>query len=97
MKHPAMVRGITALKQAGKTTFFCLSDSNSIFISTILKDKGLDSLFAEIITNPAEWDGELLRVHRWIDPDGPQHNCKIGCPPNICKGKLLARALNVKL
>jgi pyridoxal phosphate phosphatase PHOSPHO2 len=32
-----MVRAITNLKAAGKTTFFCLSNANSVYISTILK------------------------------------------------------------
>ena len=37
LQHPAMVRGVSALKSRGKTTFFCLSNSNIIYISTILK------------------------------------------------------------
>jgi pyridoxal phosphate phosphatase PHOSPHO2 len=85
--HPAMVRAVTNLQARGKTTFLCLSNANSVFISTILKEKGLDTLFKEIITNPAEWDASgLLRLRRRIDPDGPQHECKIGCSPNMCKG-----------
>lgn len=32
-----MVRGTTALKSRAKTTFFCLSNANIIFITTILK------------------------------------------------------------
>lgn len=47
----------------------------------------MDSLFEEIITNPAEWDPSgLLKLRRRIDPDGPQHQCKVGCSPNMCKG-----------
>ncbi|KIK67245.1 hypothetical protein GYMLUDRAFT_37327 [Collybiopsis luxurians FD-317 M1] len=85
--HPAMIRAVTKLKARGKTTFLCLSNANSVFISTILKEKGLDSLFEEIITNPAEWDASgLLKLRRRIDPNGPQHNCQIGCSPNMCKG-----------
>ncbi|KAH9929490.1 phosphatase phospho-type [Epithele typhae] len=85
--HPAMVRGVTGLKSRGKTTFFCLSNSNIIYISTILKSKGLDDLFDEIVTNPAEWEPSgMLNVRRRIDPAGPQHECKVGCSPNMCKG-----------
>jgi len=88
--HPAMVRAVKNLKAAGKTTFLCLSNSNSIFISTILEDKKLTDLFHEVITNPAEWEPSgLLNLRRRVDPDGPQHSCKIGCSPNMCKGEEL--------
>ena len=39
-QHPAMVRGVSALKSRGKTTFFCLSNANIIYITTILKVSG---------------------------------------------------------
>ncbi|THV02424.1 hypothetical protein K435DRAFT_963148 [Dendrothele bispora CBS 962.96] len=92
--HPAMVRAVTRLKAAGNTTFFCLSNANSVFISTILKEKGLENLFDEIITNPAEWeDSGLLKLHRRVDPNGPQHTCKVGCSPNMCKGEELTAFL----
>jgi len=85
--HPAMVRAVKNLKERGKTTFFCLSNANSVYISTVLESKGLSNLFDEIVTNPAEWDSSgLLRVRRRIDPSGPQHACTVGCSPNLCKG-----------
>ncbi|KAI0318259.1 phosphatase phospho-type [Amylostereum chailletii] len=87
--HPAMVRGVKAVKAASKpeTTFFCLSNANWVFITTILESKGLENLFTEIVTNPAEWDPSgLLKVRRRVDPSGPQHACKVGCSPNMCKG-----------
>jgi len=90
--HPAMVRGVTNLKAAlnPQTTFFCLSNANSVFISTILESKGLSTLFEEIVTNPAEWDPSgLLKLRRKVDPSGPQHACKVGCSPNMCKGQEL--------
>ncbi|RPD59908.1 hypothetical protein L226DRAFT_487823 [Lentinus tigrinus ALCF2SS1-7] len=88
--HPAMIRGVSSLKSRGKTTFFLLSNANIIYITTVLKSKGLESLFHEIVTNPAEWDPSgLLKVRRRIDPSGPQHNCKVGCSPNMCKGEEL--------
>ncbi|XP_006460799.1 hypothetical protein AGABI2DRAFT_192397 [Agaricus bisporus var. bisporus H97] len=87
--HPAMVRGVTRLKDLGNTTFLCLSNANSIFIPTILKEQGLQNLFTEIITNPAEWENELLNLRRRIDPSGPQHKCQVGCSPNMCKGEEL--------
>ncbi|KIM45229.1 hypothetical protein M413DRAFT_441912 [Hebeloma cylindrosporum] len=88
--HPAMVRAVTNLKARGKTTFLCLSNANSVFITTILKSKGLQELFEEIVTNPAEWDPSgLLKLRRRVDPDGPQHTCAVGCSPNMCKGEEL--------
>ncbi|EPQ57312.1 hypothetical protein GLOTRDRAFT_58585 [Gloeophyllum trabeum ATCC 11539] len=89
--HPAMVRAVQKLKSKGKTTFLCLSNANSVFISTILASKGLSELFEEIITNPAEWDHSgLLKLRRRIAPDAArQHQCKVGCSPNMCKGEEL--------
>ncbi|TFK73909.1 hypothetical protein BDN72DRAFT_834235 [Pluteus cervinus] len=85
--HPAMIRAVTDLKAKGNTTFLCISNANSVFISTILESKNLSNLFDTIITNPAEWteDG-LLALSRRIPPDGPQHSCPIGCSANMCKG-----------
>ncbi|EJD02866.1 uncharacterized protein FOMMEDRAFT_107885 [Fomitiporia mediterranea MF3/22] len=87
--HPAMVRALKKLKNRSDldTTFFILSNSNSVFISTILEEKGITSLFDKVVTNPAEWEPTgLLKLRRRVDPSGPQHNCKIGCSPNMCKG-----------
>ncbi|KZS93956.1 hypothetical protein SISNIDRAFT_478376 [Sistotremastrum niveocremeum HHB9708] len=87
--HPAMIRAVTGLKAATHvdTTFFCLSNSNAVFISTILNHKGLQNQFDEIVTNPAEWDASgLLKLRRRVDPTGPQHKCQVGCSPNMCKG-----------
>lgn len=87
-----MVRAITNLKAVGNTTFFCLSNANSVYISLILKDKGLDSMFTEIVTNPAEWTPEgLLVLRRRVDPSGPQHTCTVGCSANMCKGASVNR------
>src|ERR1700728_4276205 len=52
-----------------------------------LQSKGLSTLFEEIVTNPAEWDPSgLLKLRRRVDANGPQHTCKVGCSPNMCKG-----------
>ncbi|KAL9711589.1 hypothetical protein Ac2012v2_004660 [Leucoagaricus gongylophorus] len=104
-KHPAMIRAVTNLNSRGKTTFLCLSNSNSIFISTILNSKSfetqqqqqqpLSTLFTEIITNPATWQDDLLVLDRRIHSSSPhQHNCQIGCSPNMCKGEELTAFLD---
>lgn len=42
------------------------------------------------MTNPAEWDSSgLLRLARRVDPSGPQHDCNVGCSPNMCKGAVV--------
>ncbi|PBK91489.1 hypothetical protein ARMGADRAFT_968170 [Armillaria gallica] len=88
--HPGMVRGIKRLKEEGNTTFLCLSNANNIFITTILETKGLLPAFEEIVTNRAEWESSgLLNLCRRIDPHGPQHDCTVGCSPNMCKGEEL--------
>lgn len=85
--HPAMVRAVRAL-HAGHpdTDFFLLSNSNTAYIGTILPAAGLDGVFAEVVTNPAHWDGELLRLTRRIPADAPPHGCTVGCSANMCKG-----------
>ncbi|KAG8720334.1 hypothetical protein FRC08_000562 [Ceratobasidium sp. 394] len=93
--HPAMIRAVKALKAASspKTTFLCLSAANHVYIRTILEHNGLGDLFAEVVTNKAEWHGDRLDIRRHIPPDGPQHDCKIGCSPNLCKGTELTAFL----
>lgn len=85
-----MIRGVRTLQaQHANTDFFLLSNSNEVYISTILSSKGLSEppLFTEIVTNPAHWEANgLLRLRRRIPKDGPQHACTVGCSPNMCKG-----------
>ncbi|THH09127.1 hypothetical protein EW145_g2233 [Phellinidium pouzarii] len=87
--HPAMIRAVKRLKARTdiETTIFILSNSNSVFISTILEAKGITDLFDLVVTNPAEWDPSgLLKLRRRVSPDDPQHKCLVGCSPNMCKG-----------
>ncbi|KAG8985125.1 hypothetical protein FRB93_006077 [Tulasnella sp. JGI-2019a] len=90
--HPAMVRAVKSLKArpSPQTTFLCLSNSNQVYIDTILEARGLTDLFDEIVTNPATWtDDGLLQVRRRVDPSAKQHSCQVGCSPNMCKGEEL--------
>ncbi|KAM0789288.1 hypothetical protein ACM66B_000128 [Microbotryomycetes sp. NB124-2] len=87
--HPAMIRGVQTVKarEQPKTRFFCLSNSNAVYINTILKHHNMENFFEEIVTNPAQFlDNGLLELKRRVDPNGPQHGCKIGCSANMCKG-----------
>lgn len=86
-----MLRGVRWLgaQAAPHTDFFLLSNSNEVYIHTILAHhKMLDPpVFREIVTNPASFtESGLLRLRRRISPDGPQHTCTVGCSANMCKG-----------
>jgi pyridoxal phosphate phosphatase PHOSPHO2 len=85
-----MKRALLALKARPSSTVFLLSNSNSVFIDTILRHHGLDDgVFEQIVTNPAEWDAEgCLRLRRLVDPNGEQHGCA-DCPINMCKGPVV--------
>jgi pyridoxal phosphate phosphatase PHOSPHO2 len=85
-----MRRALLALKARPSSTALLLSNSNAVFIDTILRHHGLDEgVFEKIVTNPAEWDTEgCLRLRRLVDRDGEQHGCA-DCPINMCKGQVL--------
>lgn len=89
--HPGVKRGVSNLKAAGKTTFFLLSNSNTVYIDTILRHHALESLFHEIVTNPASFNdaGALVLERRIKATDAKQHACKVGCSANMCKGEEL--------
>ncbi|PWZ02165.1 hypothetical protein BCV70DRAFT_58369 [Testicularia cyperi] len=100
--HPGVKRGVQALKAAKvtaageelKTDFFLLSNSNRVYIETILGHHGLygngaeNDLFDEIVTNPATFEANgLLKLERRIPASAAtQHTCTVGCSPNMCKG-----------
>ncbi|GFZ48777.1 hypothetical protein JCM24511_06526 [Saitozyma sp. JCM 24511] len=88
--HPAMKRAVTSLKQrSDETTFLCLSNSNTVYIGTILEHHGLTDLFSEIVTNPAHWDAshpDHLHIGRRLPSTSPPHGCAVGCLANMCKG-----------
>ncbi|WVQ84656.1 hypothetical protein IAT38_006811 [Cryptococcus sp. DSM 104549] len=91
--HPAMKRAVTTLqKRSAETTFICLSNSNEVYINTILEKHGLTDLFSEIITNPAHWSEDApdrLNIARRLPASEPPHGCQIGCLANMCKGNEL--------
>ncbi|WRT70163.1 uncharacterized protein IL334_007157 [Kwoniella shivajii] len=88
--HPAMRRAVMSLQSRSEdTTFLCLSNSNEIYIGTILEKHGLASLFSEIITNPAHWNPsspDHLIIGRRLPASEPPHGCSVGCLANMCKG-----------
>ena len=84
-----MIRGVRELhaQKAPQTDFFLLSNSNEVYLSTILGCRGLRDVFTEVVTNPAQFEPSgLLRLRRRVPKDGPQHGCTVGCSANMCKG-----------
>ncbi|KAJ1683058.1 hypothetical protein LUZ63_021719 [Rhynchospora breviuscula] len=87
--HPGVKRAISTLKQTAQpnTTLFLLSNSNTVYINTILAHHNLEGLFDEIVTNPAHFTPEgALKLERRIAPSAVQHTCSVGCSANMCKG-----------
>ncbi|ORX40538.1 phosphatase phospho-type [Kockovaella imperatae] len=91
--HPAMRRAVLGLRERNPNVeYLCLSNSNEVYISTILERHGLTDLFSNIITNPASWNSSnsnRLDIGRRVPANGPQHDCKVGCLANMCKGEEL--------
>lgn len=95
-----MNRGVRNLKSSTspETTLFLLSNSNTIYIDTILSAQGLTSpqIFDEIVTNPAQWSSNgTLQLSRRVPATAErQHACKVGCSANMCKGEELEAFLS---
>lgn len=86
---------VTSLQsRSSEITFICLSDSNTVFINTILEHHGLANLFSTINTNPSHFspsNSNCLLVGRRVPQGSPnQHSCKAGCPVQLCKGNELS-------
>ena len=71
-------------KQPG-TELIIISDSNTVFIDTILKSHGIHSYFKKVYTNPAEFNSEgLLEIRECHVNNTCDHS-----PPNMCKDRIL--------
>ena len=68
------------------------SDSNLVFIDTILKHNHLDHAFKDIFTNPAYFNKEN---HRLIIEQYGQQTCPT-CPINMCKREIIEKYLRGK-
>lgn len=68
------------------------SDSNLVFIDTILKHNHLDHAFKEIFTNPAYFSTEenCLIIEQY-----GQQTCPT-CPSNMCKREIIEKYLHAK-
>lgn len=75
-----------------------LSDANEHYIDVILRYHNIHTAFSRIVTNvgrvvvddPTTGTGsEVLRILPYQDLNSP-HNCS-RCPPNLCKGAVLAQ------
>eukprot|EP01063_Lacrimia_lanifica_P000362 TRINITY_DN1017_c0_g3_i1.p1 TRINITY_DN1017_c0_g3~~TRINITY_DN1017_c0_g3_i1.p1 ORF type:complete len:293 (+),score=70.06 TRINITY_DN1017_c0_g3_i1:372-1250(+) len=94
MEIMALTDGFDALLEAlkarqaahGDVEVVIASDSNTVFIDTILAKYGLTDLVSRVYTNPASWapNGRLL-----LQPFTRNHGCATCSSPNMCKGQIL--------
>ncbi|KAL1918992.1 uncharacterized protein VTP21DRAFT_2373 [Calcarisporiella thermophila] len=93
---PAMLRLLHNMNDEG-CEMLILSDSNQVYIDTVLNEYGIRSYFTKIITNPAGYnENGRLCVRRYIGLNDKPHNCKSLCKVNLCKGIELEKYINNK-
>ena len=90
--HDSMKQLLFLLKEKGYEIII-VSDANTFFIETILKENEIDHLFnfnKHIFTNKATFINGLLTVRQFNETfnlNGEPFNCSTGiCSENICKG-----------
>jgi pyridoxal phosphate phosphatase PHOSPHO2 len=88
--HPGMIKGIQLAAASNAADLVILSDSNQVYIETVLKARQLN-VFSSVITNPAWWDESGCLQIRWHTPES--HSCGL-CPKNLCKGQVLQKFLS---
>lgn len=89
---PGMEELITTLKTFNSVDQIIISDSNSIFIDTILKRLKLRDCFEAVFTNPAQFDSNGLLT---IDYYHHQDWCSMSTK-NLCKGHILTEFVKDK-
>ncbi|XP_011685988.1 PREDICTED: pyridoxal phosphate phosphatase PHOSPHO2-like [Wasmannia auropunctata] len=81
----AGMQELLVLLQASGHEIVVISDSNSVFIDTWLRSRGLERVVSRVFTNPARYDDHgRLRV----DGYHAQTACRLS-PVNLCKGQIL--------
>ena len=89
---PGFAQLISYLHSLPNTDLIVASDSNLVFIDTILKHHHLDHAFKDIFTNPAYFSAENQCLI--IEPYG-QQTCPT-CPANMCKREIVEKYLRSK-
>ena len=82
---PSMDKLLRKSVEELSATIIIISDSNSQFISHILKVKNLDHLVDKVFTNPASWSQDGLLS---IQPYHHQDACKLSTK-NLCKHSIM--------
>lgn len=99
----SMLDLIKHLKEQLNFELIIISDANTVFIDTILKEHGIDKYFTAIYTNPASFHAnenylQVTPLSRVFNVDGEPFNCTTQmCTANICKGSILEHHVNSKL
>lgn len=85
------LKAVSAVHESKDSNCIILSDSNTIFIDTMLEECSVKDKISYVISNPAYFDGNgRLHVQHYHS-----HDCK-NClrSPNLCKGKALKEYLS---
>ena len=85
------VRAAREAVRGAKEQIIMISDSNSVFIETILRKSGMEDAFGEVFTNPAHFDPSgRLRV----SPHSTSRCVHCASSPGMCKGDVLTGYLS---
>lgn len=85
------VRVARAAVKGAKEQIIMISDSNSVFIETILRSCGMEDAFGEVFTNPAHFEPSgRLRVSR----HSTSRCARCASSPGMCKGGILTGYLS---
>ncbi|KAF0683869.1 Aste57867_24095 [Aphanomyces stellatus] len=85
--QPGMLDAIHLAHEKGWDVVI-VSDANTVFIHSMLEHHNLTSIVTQVYTNPASFDGDILRVKPYYPLDKPAHGCP-RCPSNMCKGSIV--------
>ncbi|KAI6649531.1 Phosphoethanolamine/phosphocholine phosphatase [Oopsacas minuta] len=81
------------LSKQPDTELIIISDSNTVFIDSILKCHGVDKYFTRVYTNPAKFNTEgLLEIEAYH----VNTSCPLS-PPNMCKDLILREHISNSL
>ncbi|ORX92911.1 hypothetical protein K493DRAFT_316292 [Basidiobolus meristosporus CBS 931.73] len=93
-----MIKALHVAKEAN-ADIMIISDANTVAISKVLHHYQVSQLFANIITNPAQWREGKLVIDRLVPKETPHGCCTSAegfghtCSVNMCKGREITRVM----
>lgn len=85
------VRAAREAVRGARDQIIIISDSNSVFIETVLRKSGMEDAFGEVFTNPAHFDPSG-RLH--VSPHSTSKCARCVGSPGMCKGDILTSYLS---